>query len=708
MSRTQSAAGLDRLFAPRGVAVVGASPRPGGVGHRLLANLLRDGYTGTLQAVHPTASEVLGVRAVPAVADLQDPVDLAVLAVPATAVPEVAEHCGRKGIKALLVVTAGFAEVEEGRAREAELRAILDRHGMRLVGPNCLGVLNPSPGVRLNATFAPDPVPFGSTAIATQSGALGIALLEEATRMGLGVSRFASMGNKLDVSGNDLLLLWENDPEVERILLYLESFGNPRNFVAVAGRVGRGKPILAVKSGRSALGARAAGSHTGALAQPDRIVEALFDQAGVLRVAGAEELFDAARALAAQPLPRGSRVAVLTNSGGPAILAVDAFAAAGLQLAQPSAETRARLAALLPKEAATANPVDMLAAAGPEHYRQVHSLLAADPGVDALLAIYTPVAADDAPVASALAAASRLAPGKPTLANLFGRADSDPGPAALRAAGVPCYRFPENAVRALGAMARLTQFRTRPAGEPLAAPVDRARAEGVLEAARAAGREWLLQEEAFAVLEAYGLRLPGWARARTAEEARKAAATLAAPFVLKAEAPGLVHKTEAGGVRLGLASPPAVGEAFAAMERDLARTGHALAGAIVMEQAPPAPEFLVGAKQEPGFGAVAAVAAGGVQAELWEDVALHLAPVTDAEAERMVDMLRAARLLKGFRGAPVGDLPALRDAVQRLAQLAHDLPAIAEVEANPVRVLPAGQGVVVLDARIRLAPASAG
>lgn len=694
--RTQSAAGLDAVFAPRSVAVVGASPDPASVGHRVLASLQRNGFRGALHPVHPRAAEVLGLPVHRTVGDVPGPVDLAVVAVPAAAVLDVARQCAVKGVRALVVISAGFREAgPQGAAAEQELGALARAAGMRVVGPNCLGVVNADPAVRLHAIFSDTPATGGPIALMTQSGALGIALLERAHALGLGVGRFASMGNKLDVSGNDLLLHWESDPGVQVILMHLESVGNPRNFVRIASRVSRTKPIVLVKGGRTEAGARAAGSHTGAMMDADTLVDAMVRQAGVLRVATVEELFDATLALSLQPLPAGDRVAVVTNSGGPAILLADALPAAGLRLATLGAPTLAACARRLPPGAAVSNPLDMLAGADPPTLTACLADLLRDPGTDAVVALATPLAPDDLPWADAIVAARDQAPGKALVAVLFGRDPSSAGFRRLVAAGIPAYTFPENAAQALSALARVAAGRRR-----LPPTLPERTAGGAPRPARAG---WLPQGEALAFFAALGAQVPGAQRCASPDEVAAAAARVGFPVAVKVEAPGLVHKTEAGAVRLDLRDAAEAERAARDAWQAVRGHGFAPAAVVVQAMAPAGVELLVGAVNDAKFGPAVSVGLGGVQAEALRDVATRLAPVSAEEAEAMIASLRCAPLLGAFRGEPARDVAALRDLVVRLADHVARHPEVAEAEANPVRVLAQGRGLVAVDARVRLA-----
>jgi len=694
---------LDALFRPRSVAVVGASRRVGSVGGAVLANMLRGGFMGPVYPVNRRAGHVQSVRAWPELGSLPEVPDLVVVAVPAAEVAAVIAEAARLGVPAACVLTAGFAEVgSAGRERERGIVAIARGAGMRLLGPNCLGVQNPDPAVRLDATFATAFAPDGRIAFASQSGALGLAALEYAREQGIGFSAYASLGNKADLSGNDLLEYWERDERTRVVLLYLESFGNPVRFREIAARVGRKKPVALIKGGRSGAGARAAGSHTGALAGPDAAVAALCAQAGILRARTMEELFDVARMLATQPLPRGRRVGVVTNAGGPGILVADALEAEGLSLPPLRAEGQKALRPVLPAEASVANPVDVLAETSPEQFGAALRALLEDPGIDAAVAIYVPPAARRADeIARAIADAAAGAQ-KPVLTCLLGTNGVPEGLRLLHEARLPTFRFPEGASRALALAARYADWREKPAGapEPIAAVPEGAR-RALQMARRRLGREggWLDGEEAALLAESWGLTVAPQRRVpAVTDRAVEAAAALGFPAVLKADLPGVVHKTEAGAVVLGLRTGPEVG---AAAERLLALRP---AGFTVQRQVEGGEEWLVGAVRHPRYGPLMAVGAGGTRAELWRDIEQRLAPLSPADAEALVDHPRIATTLRGFRGSAPGDREALLVFVRRLASCVCAQPEIAEAEANPVRVLAPGEGVVAVDLRVRLSP----
>ncbi len=702
--------GLDALFRPRAVAVVGASRSGSGVGYLALKKLLAGGFHGAVIPVHPSARSIASVAAVPSIAELPADVDLAVLAVPAPLVEEVVIACAKKGIGGVIVLSAGFAEIDAaGKAREARVRDVIRAHGMRMVGPNCLGLLNTDPEISLDATFAPvEPLP-GRVAMASQSGALGVAILETARELDLGLSAFVSVGNKADVSGNDLLEYWEDDPRTDLILLYLESFGNPRRFASIARRITRKKPILAVKAGRTKAGQRAAGSHTAALAAPERCVEALFRHCGVLRVATLEEMFDAATLLAHQPLPRGHRVAVLTNAGGPGTLCADACESEGLLLPELVAATHRALEAALPHAASLVNPVDLSAPATAEDYRRALPLLLDDPNIDAVIVLFVSAGVIDVDsIAMAIKAGRRAAHGgraKPMATCFVGKRGI---PAALSsdAESVPSYRFPESAARALACAVRRSEWLAQPVGvEPTLSDVDVKTAQALVRSALAhRGPGWLTPCEQENLLAAFGIPHLRSTLCRDAEAAVAAAAALDGPVAVKLASATLVHKSEWNGVHLNVLGAAAVRRACAAIEARLVAAGRRdeLLGYTVAPMAAAGIDTLVGLYADPNFGPLLAFGLGGVTTELMNDTAFRLVPLTDAEAQRMVGSIKGVELLRGFRGAPLADEPALVDLVLRVARLAVELPEVQELDLNPVRVFERGRGACALDARIRI------
>ena len=697
--RGAAAAAVRHFLEPASIAVVGASRRRGAVGAAVLESIRRSGFEGPVYPVNHRARRLQGLRVYRSVAQLPEAPELAVVAVSAAAVPAVARDCALRGVRALLVLSAGFAETGPGGAAlQDELLAICRASGMRLVGPNCLGVM----GTRrpLDATFVPHAAPRGRVALLSQSGGVGLALIEQAADLGLGLSSFVSIGNRPDISANDVLEYWEEDESTDVVLVYLESFGNPRNFVRIARRLARHKPIVALRAGRTASGGRAAASHTGAVvAASDAGVEALLEQAGVIRAETLGELFDLGSLLASQPLPGGRRVGIVTNAGGPAILCADACEASGLEVPEPSAALRQRLAQSLPAHASTRNPVDLLAAAGPAEFSAVIGALSDSGEFDALVAIFTPaLAAGAADVRTAVDEAARRAD-VPVLSVIFGERAG-----ALTSAGATGFTYPEGAARALAGAARLSEWRARPRLEPErphgVRPGDAAE---LLATAAAAGERWLDAGETARLLHAWGLPQVEAERVTGPTAAGRAAARLGGPVVLKAIGPGIVHKTELGAVRTGLAGEDVVRTAARTMSRRLRRHGIRPDGFLVQRQVRPGgAEVLAGLTLDPLLGPLVACAAGGTVVELLGDVAVRLAPVTRAEAAEMVRALATFPLLNGYRGSRPLDVSALEDVLVRLGALAAAHPEVIELDCNPVIVNP--RGAVVVDARVRVAP----
>jgi acetyl coenzyme A synthetase (ADP forming)-like protein len=703
-------ASLDAFFRPRSIAVVGASRDPASLGGAILANLLARGFQGPLYPVNPAADHVQSVPAYASVSAVPGAVDLAVIVVPPARVLDVVDDCGAKGVRAAVVITAGFAETgEPGRALQDALVRRAERHHIRLVGPNCFGILNTDPAVRLHATFADTWPDAGDVAFSSQSGALGLVVLQHAAALGLGIHHFVSVGNKADVSGNDLLEYWEEDEGTRLILLYLENLGHPGRFMRLARRIGRRKPIVVVKSGRTEAGAVAARSHTGALAGLEAAADALFAQAGIVRTDTLEDLFDTALVLSSQPLPAGPRVAILTNAGGPAIMAADACASFGLALAAVGDGTRARLRAFLPAEAALGNPVDMIASARAYDYEQALRLLLADDGIDSVLVVYVPRVASDAPeVAEGLRRAAAGA-GKPVVTCFMGLRGIAAVQPALRAARLPSFPFPEAAAKALAHAVRYGEWRRRPEEPTPSFDVDRDAARRVLGCVleEGPGDRWLRADETAALLGAYGITCARGVVARSAEEAAAAARSVAGPVAVKLLSRTVVHKTDVGGVHLGVRGPDEARQAFLAIEAQLVAAGRRaeMDGVLVQEMVNGGVETFVGATRDPLYGPLLAFGIGGVQVEVWRDVVFRVHPLGPADARDMLEEIRGRALLDGVRGAPAADRGALVDVILRLDRLVGDHPEVAEVDLNPLLARPSG--AIVLDARIHVAGAVA-
>jgi acetate---CoA ligase (ADP-forming) len=699
--RLAAEAALRYFLEPKAIAVIGASRDRTTVGGQLFHNTLESGFEGVTYPVNPQAEVVQSVHSYRSVEELPEDVELAAIAVPAKAVVDAARQCAERGVRALVVISAGFAEVgPEGAERERELVAVCRAAGMRLIGPNCLGILNTSEGHRFNATFAPGGPPPGNVGFVTQSGALGLALIDLASDRSLGVSSFASIGNRADITANDLLEYWESDEGTEVALLYIESFSDPRRFSRVARRVGREMPIVAVKSGRSAAGQRATSSHTGALiAASDLTVDALFDQVGVIRTETLSELLDVASLLATQPRPEGNRVGIVTNAGGPGVMCADACEAVGLEVPELPEEVLASLREFLPAEAGISNPVDMIATASADHYRQTIRALAAYEGLDALIVIFIkPLLTRPEDVAGAIHEAVAEMPRRIPVQAVF---MSEKDHAAARAVGaMPVHLYPEDAAHALGRVMRHVDWRRMPSEEPPDfEDVDHERAAALIAEGLGGGQEWLDIEGASRLLACYGIPIPRWSTAGDPEEAAAAAAELGGAVALKAQGEGLLHKTEMGAVRVGL-DPGQVAEAAMEMDEAVSAAGGRREKFIVQEMVGDGTELLIGVADDATFGPVLACGAGGTQAELLHDVSIRVTPITPTDARQMIRSLVTFPLLTGFRGAPHADLDAIEEQLLRVGAMVEAHSEIAEMDLNPV--LARADGALAVDYRIRL------
>ncbi|MFL6216483.1 MAG: GNAT family N-acetyltransferase [Blastocatellia bacterium] len=691
-----ASASMKVFFEPKSVAVIGAGRRRGQIGAEVFHNLVSAGFQGVVYPVNESARVVGSVRAYARVTEIPDEVDLAIVVVPAARVEAAIDDCIAKGVRGLVVITAGFGETGvEGRALEAAILEKVRGAGVRMIGPNCMGIINTDPEVALNGTFSPVYPPAGRVAMSTQSGALGLAILDYARDLNIGISTFVSVGNKADVSGNDLIQYWAEDPRTDVILLYLESFGNPRNFGRIAKRIARSKPIVVVKSGRSQAGQRAASSHTGALASTDRAVDALFRQAGIIRTDTLEELFDVANLLAHQPVPQGRRVAILTNAGGPGILAADACEANGLELPTLTDATVAELRSFLPPAASVANPVDMIASARSADYQRAMRALLADERVDALIVIFIPpLIAQAEPVAAAIVEGAKSAGGKPVIANFM---SAKGAPEIL--ASIPSYSFPEAAAKALAKVTAYGEWRQRPLGVlPLFDTINVDEARRIVEQALERGDGWLSPVELQDLFNAVGITMAQSKLVTKPDEAVKAARAIGYPVVLKAVGPRILHKTEVGGVRLNLTSERQV---RAACEELQERLGDELSGMIVQEMVTGGVEVVVGATLDPTFGPLVVYGSGGILVELLNDVAFRINPLTDVDVQDMLNEVKGTALLRGWRGMPAADETALKELILRVSVLLEICPHIQEMDANPVKVL--AQGAKIVDARIRVA-----
>jgi len=705
-------AGVRKILFPRSVAVIGASRESGSVGWKIFHNLLDAGFTGTIFPVNPRATSVGGVLCYPSVNEVPGDVDLAVIVVPAPKVLEVIDQCGKKGVRGLVIISAGFGETgQEGKERQKALREKILSYGMRCVGPNCLGVINTDPGVNLNATFAAVAAPRGGLSIGSHSGALGLALLDYVKSNNLGIAHFASIGNRIDISSNDLLEFWKDDENTRVILLYLESFGNPRKFSRIARGVSRKTPIVAMKSGRSEVGRRAASSHTGALAASDIAVDALFRQAGVIRVNTIGEMFNVAKGLAHQPLPNGPRVAILTNAGGPGILAADAAVGWGLTVPTLSDDTRKKLAEFLPSEASLSNPVDIIASATGEHFGKALEILMGDQDIDAIIIINIPIRPPEE-VAEEIRKTMSLHGCDKTVLACFMMSDTK-GIDLSYGSGtrIPVYLFPEDAVQALSHSYPYSQYRSADEGHIIAFPdIDEEGArklletEGMLEGAGG----WLTPDIAMRLLKEYGIPVAYTRAAFSAEEAASVARAAGFPVAMKLRSRTITHKTDVGGIFLGLKGEDEVKEAYHELRRRLTERGSdsEMEGVVVQPMMEGGQEVIIGMSHYPVFGPLVMVGLGGIHVELLKDVAFSLHPLTDKDPDYMFRQLKGLPLLEGWRGSPPKDAEALKEVLLRFSALIEDFPEIAEMEINPLFVFDRGNGCVAVDARILFKPST--
>jgi len=710
--RLATTASLRPFFHPQSVAIIGASRDPRSIGFRLLEALTTNHFRGSIYPVNPKASEIMGMQVHPSVRSVPAPIDLALLAVPRDSVLSVVDECAAKGALALVVITAGFAEVgADGAALQKQLSERVRQHGMRMIGPNCFGILNTDPNIRLNGTFSSlFPAP-GRVSMSSQSGALGIAALTGARRFHLGISSFVSVGNKADVSTNDLLQYWEEDPSTDVILLYLESFGNPRRFARIARRVSRRKPIIAVKAGRTTSGRRAADSHTAALAASDEAVDALFHQTGVIRAETLEQMLALANGLTAQPLPAGRRVGIITNAGGPAILCADACESGGLVLPELSARTKATLETFLPAAAALSNPVDLIASATPEQYgKAIETLLAADE-IDALIILYISVTVVDTAgiaqgiqegIANGRRSGART---KPVLIGWMAEGASDRMFSSL-AETIPVYSVPESPALVLSKASAYAEWQQQPSGMvPDFDDLDLSLVRTICASAltqRGAG--WLTTEETRILLNAIKLPVQPGGIAHTSDEALALAEKIGYPIALKLASHRIVHKTEIGGVHLQLMDERAVRHAFESIRALLAQTGQldAMEGVLMQPMVRGGVEVMVGVTHDPRFGPLIAFGLGGIHVEILGDVQFRITPLTDRDAAEMVRGIKGYRLLSGYRGHAPADIEAIEDVLLRISRLVEEIPEISELDLNPIFALPPGQGCRIVDARIRV------
>lgn len=696
---------LDPVFRPASVAVIGASKRRQSLGWEILNNILVCGFKGKLFPVNPTADHIHSIKSYRSVLDIKDRVDLAVIAIPADKVLKVVNECGKKGVRGIVVITAGFKEIGgEGILLEEKLMKLVKKYKMRMVGPNCMGVINMDEDVKLNASFARARPESGRIGFLSQSGALGESILGHANTLGIGISKFVSMGNKPDISGNDLLEEWENDPNIDLILMYLESFGNPRKFTSIAKRISRKKPIIAVKAGRTLAGARATISHTGALAGVDVATGALFAQCGVIRVTSIEEMFDVSKAFLAQPVPKNDRVAILSNAGGPAIMATDACVRLGLKVPELSSEVQSRLKKVLPKEASVINPVDIIATSGPERYKAALDVLIKDKEIGSIITVFIPPISIDAPGVARVIAKAAARTNKTVLSVFMAKDEHEEGVQILKESGVPVYLFPESAAKALSAMVRRSRWLEKPEGRLKRMRPDKERVGKIIRKARSENRKSLSLEESFEVLNSYGIRSVKSLYAKTVDEVLKSSQRIGYPVVLKIDTVKASHKSDIGGVALDLRSADELKEAYGILKSNAERAGIRWSDCriLVQEHIKGGIETILGVQQNPSFGPLIMFGLGGIHVEILKDVSFGITPLNDEDAKEMVRFIKGYSLLKGVRGEEAVDEEVLTDALQRLSRLVTDFHEIAELDVNPFIVGAKSGKPAAIDARILL------
>ncbi len=698
---------LAAFFEPHSIAIVGASRKEGSLGRVFFDSLLKYHYSGKVYPVNPKAPDIDGVPCFASVGELPEVPDVAVILVRKDLAIEAVKECGEQGIKNIIMITAGFREVGgEGIKREKQLMKVVRRYDMKMIGPNCMGIINTHPAVSMNASFSPTEPYVGNVAFVSQSGALGVAVLEMCKALRLGFSIFVSEGNKADLADSDFLEYLENHEETTVVTLYQESIEEAERFRKIAASLSRRKPVIAVKAGRSQSGAKAASSHTGALASSDLATEALFKQCGILRAESIEELFELSLAFSNQPIPSGSRLAVITNAGGPAILATDAIERNGLQMASLSAKTRGSLRGFLPEEAAVHNPVDMIASANEQTYRDTLKVVMKDDGVDAILIIIVRPPVNTTPRMIAEGFKELLAQGsqKPLFVVLMAQHDESCGLEIFQELKLPVYAYPESAARSIATMIKYKEWKSKPAGKVRKFKVDKGSLLQIFEAAAADRREYLRTSEIQAILGAYEFPLPFSRIVQSKEEAVEIFRSLGKPLVLKVESDDIIHKSDIGGVRVNLNSPEAIGQAFDEIMANSLRVtgGERIVGVLVQEMISGGREVALGMNRDPNYGPMIMFGMGGIFIEVFKDVSFRIAPLTDRDATEMVREIRGYPVLEGIRGEKAVDFDLLTDTIQRVSQLALDWPQIIEMDLNPFVISPQSENCKIVDARIRI------
>ncbi|NIM07070.1 MAG: CoA-binding protein [Armatimonadetes bacterium] len=700
---------LDHFFKPKSVAIVGASRQEGSVGHSIFRNMISAGFNGEIYGINPKGDELLGQPLYTSLSAVGKPIDLAIIAVPAKIVPAVMEECGKVGIDSTIIISAGFKETgPEGAKLERRVAEIAAKNNTRMIGPNCLGIVVPAIG--LNGSFAAGMPRAGRVALISQSGALATAILDWALGEGLGFSKFVSFGNAADVGLTDLLRALAEDDDTKVVLAYLEGVEKGPEFMAVARELTRRKPLVVVKSGSTSAGARAVSSHTGSLAGSEQAYDAAFRQSGVIRVSSLEQLYDYAVAFAALPQPQSRNVALITNAGGPGIMATDAAERMGLNMTSLDKGTIDRLRAELPPASNFYNPVDVLGDASPERYEFAAKTLIDDPNVHNLIMITAPQAMTRIEETANVIARVASQNGIPIIGCLMGGQEMVKGAQVLRETEVPCYAFPERAVGALAAMAEYKEWQEKPKDEVPTFGVNREQVKEILDRARAEDRVNLGELEARDIISAYGFRVPKGGLARSPEEAADLAAQLGFPVVMKIASPDIIHKSDIGGVRLGINSRNQAIDAYELMIMRARRfmPEADIRGASVQEMVTQGKEVILGMSRDPQFGPLIMFGLGGIYVEVLKDVVFRVAPFGKREAREMIGEIRAYPLLAGVRGERPADINAIEEALLRLSQLVSDFPEIVEMDINPLKVGEPGTGAVAIDARITIATLRSG
>lgn len=700
---------LKATFYPKSIAVIGASRQKGSVGQALLANIIDSRFQGIVYPVNPRAKGILGIKCYARVMDIPDEVDLAVIIVPSLHVPAVLEECGQKQIKGAIVISAGFKEIGgEGIKLEKKVKEIIQKHNIALVGPNCLGVINTDPRSSMNATFGTQMCREGNIAFISQSGALCVAVLDYAKESNIGFSKFISMGNKAGLTENELLLYLKNDPKTDVILMYLEDLVNGTEFMAIAREITssppRPKPIIALKAGRTILGAKAASSHTGSLAGSDKVYDAIFSQCGVLRVDTLEELFNYVKAFSSQPLPGGKNVVIITNSGGPGILATDSCIRYGLNIVPFSQSTVKTLKTILPHTVSLNNPLDLIAEAQHEQYEASMNAILADKNVHSSIVILTPTSFTNVEkIADSIVRTSRKFE-KPILCCFLGIYDVSKGIDILEENRIPAYRFPESAARVLSEMTGFTNWLRRPQTGVKKFKVDKARALEIIESVKKEGRSFLLEQESYEALRAYHFPVIKYFLAENESQALEAAQKVGFPVVLKIASPDILHKFDFGGVKLNLKNRSEVRRAYREILENVSakKPGARIQGVLVEEMASRGKEVILGMNRDPQFGPILMFGLGGIYVEALEDVTFRLAPIRELTATMMITRTKTHKILEGFRGEPAYDIEAIAECLKRLSQFVTDIKDIKEMDLNPLIVHEKGEGCVIVDARIIL------